>query len=286
MAEHAGARAGWGGNAEQPAHPHEHEQQQELQHRHAPARLGAPRLHLRRCDSTNARARELAIAGAPHGTLVTADEQTAGRGRQGRSWLAPAGQCLLCSLVLRGHGDHDSATPATLLPLIAGVALCDAIGAADARLKWPNDVVLPRPGATEADAGDGRDARLAKVAGVLVESRPREGWAVVGVGVNVALRIEQLPEDLRSRAATLNRPKSAVEPLLDELLSALAVRLREPAPRVLEAWRARDALRGREVAWAQGRGTAQGIDDDGRLLVRLPDASVTALSAGDVHLGS
>ena len=63
--------------------------------------LGHPRLHLRRTDSTSQRARALALAGAPHGTLVTAAEQTAGRGRQGRRWSAPAGRALLMSLVLR-----------------------------------------------------------------------------------------------------------------------------------------------------------------------------------------
>src|SRR5580693_7229710 len=82
--------------------------------------LGHPRVHLRRTDSTNERARALALAGAPHGTLVTASEQTAGRGRQGRSWSAPAGQALLMSLLLR--------SPPSLLPLIAAVAVCDVAG--------------------------------------------------------------------------------------------------------------------------------------------------------------
>ena len=100
------------------------------------ASLGHPRIHLRRTDSTNERARQLAIAGAPHGTTVTAEEQSAGRGRQGRSWLAPPGSALLCSLVLRD--------PSPLLSLIAGVAVCDVVGD-DARVKWPNDVVIERP---------------------------------------------------------------------------------------------------------------------------------------------
>ena len=104
--------------------------------------LGHPRLHLRSTDSTNDRARALAIAGAPHGTLVTASEQTAGRGRQGRRWSAPPGSSLLASLVLRD--------PPPLLPLIAAVAVCDMAGE-DARVKWPNDIVFvraPREGAT------------------------------------------------------------------------------------------------------------------------------------------
>ncbi len=235
----------------------------------ATAALGSPRLHLRRTGSTNERARALAIAGAPHGTLVTAAEQTAGRGRQGRAWAAPPASALLCSLVLRD--------PPALLSLIAGVAACDAIGER-ARVKWPNDIVV------EPDLG--------KLAGILVEGRPREGWAVLGIGVNVAVRVEELPAQARAGAATLGRPPSAVEPLLADLLGALARRIGEPSERLLGAWRARDALLGREVSWAQGppvaggrHGRAEGVDDAGRLIVRLAGGTTTALAAGEVHLG-
>ena len=134
--------------------------------------LGTPRLHLRTTDSTNERAKALA-AGAPHGLLVTAGEQTAGHGRQGRSWSAPAGEGLLMSLVL-----HDWPE---LLPLAAAVAVAQTVGDT-AAIKWPNDVL----------AGDGSRA---KVAGILVEGRPQEGWAVLGIGVNVAVR--EFPEELR-----------------------------------------------------------------------------------------
>jgi BirA family biotin operon repressor/biotin-[acetyl-CoA-carboxylase] ligase len=252
--------------------------------------LGSPRLHLRRTDSTNERARALALAGAPHGTLVTATEQTAGRGRQGRAWLAPAGSSLLCSLVLRD-------APA-LLSLASGVAVCDTIGE-HARVKWPNDVVV----------GPG----LAKLGGILIEGRPQEHWAVLGIGINVAVQVDRLPADVREHAASLELPASAVEPLLRDLLTALARRLAEPAQTLLDAWRARDALRGREISWGAhsptrpsepyarpghgrpgpsdrapapvGRGRAEGIDGDGRLLVRLHDGTMVALSAGEVHLG-
>jgi BirA family transcriptional regulator, biotin operon repressor / biotin---[acetyl-CoA-carboxylase] ligase len=226
--------------------------------------LGHPRLHLLRTDSTNERARALALAGAPSGTLVTATEQTAGRGRQGRRWSAPAGSALLMSLLLRD--------PPPLLPLLAAVAACDVTGA-ETRVKWPNDVVVVR--------GDG----LAKLAGVLIEGRPQEGWAVLGVGVNVAVRIEELPAELRDTAATLGQPPEAIEPLLGRLLAALERRLSEPAAQILDAWRARDALHERDVAWAKGRGRAAGIDGDGRLVVRLPGGGHTALDAGEVHLG-
>jgi BirA family biotin operon repressor/biotin-[acetyl-CoA-carboxylase] ligase len=224
-----------------------------------PAPLGRPRLHLRRVDSTNARARTLALAGAPHGTLVTAGEQLAGRGRQGRTWVAPAGRALLASLVLR------DVPP--LLALASALAVADVAGA-DARIKWPNDVLV-----------DGR-----KVAGILAEGRPQEGWAVLGIGVNVAVRAEDLPPELAGRAAGLGLEPAAIEPTLASLLTALEHRLREDAAATLGAYRARDALRGRAVRWDHGEGVAAGIDDDGRLLVERADGAVAALDAGEVHL--
>jgi BirA family biotin operon repressor/biotin-[acetyl-CoA-carboxylase] ligase len=257
-------------------------------HHTGAAAIGMPRVHLLRTDSTNERARALATAGAPHGTLVTADEQTAGRGRQGRSWMAPARSALLCSLVVRD--------PPPLLSLIAGVAVCDAIGPR-ARVKWPNDIVrdrhASRPPTTDGGAAAYDPPSLPKLAGILVEGRPQEGWAVLGIGVNVAVRVESLPQEVRPRAASLERPASAIEPLLAGLLAALTLRLGEPEERVLQAWRERDALLGREICWedhggegATARGRAEGIDGDGCLLVRLEDGTATALSAGEVHVAS
>jgi BirA family biotin operon repressor/biotin-[acetyl-CoA-carboxylase] ligase len=221
--------------------------------------LGRPRLHLRETGSTNDRARELATAGAPHGTLVTAAAQSAGRGRQGRQWSAPPGAALLMSLVLR------DAHP--LLPLAAAVAVARTVGD-EARIKWPNDVQL-----------SGR-----KVAGILAEGRPQEGWAVLGIGVNVAIRVEDLPAELHATAATLGRDPADVEPFLADLLAALERTLALAPADVLDAWRARDALTGREISWSGGRGTAAGIDGEGRLVVELADGGRTALDAGEVHL--
>ncbi len=235
--------------------------------------LGQPRIHLRSTDSTNDRARELALAGAPHGTLVTAAEQTAGRGRQGRRWSAPAHGALLMSLLLRWPIADRSPT---LLPLIAAIAVCDVAGE-EAQIKWPNDVVFVR----EQRGGSGT---LAKVAGILAEGRPQEGWAVLGIGVNVALRVEDLPTELHASAATLGREPRELEPTLQALLAALQRRLAEPAERTLEAWRTRDALRGRAIAWSAGEGRAEGVDGAGRLVVALAGGGRTTLDAGEVHL--
>jgi BirA family biotin operon repressor/biotin-[acetyl-CoA-carboxylase] ligase len=220
--------------------------------------LGAPRRHFRRTDSTNARLRELATQGAPHGTLVTADEQTAGRGRQGRTWTAPPYRALLLSLLIRN--------PPRLLPLAAGVAVAEVCDQG-ATLKWPNDVLI-----------DGR-----KVAGILVEGRPQEDWAILGIGLNVAIEPHQLPEELRTTAATLNQPPDQIERILTRLLGCLTEWTVATDEQILEAVRRRDALRGRPVSWTGGRGTAAGIDLHGRLVVET-NAGRTTLDSGEVHL--
>jgi BirA family biotin operon repressor/biotin-[acetyl-CoA-carboxylase] ligase len=222
--------------------------------------LGSPRLHLRSTDSTNERARELAAGGAPHGTLITATRQAAGRGRQGRTWVAPEGRALACSLLLRD--------PPRLLPLAAGVAVAAVVGP-EAHVKWPNDVLL-----------DGR-----KVAGILVEGRPQERWAVVGIGLNVAVRPEDFPPELRQRGGTLGLGPDAIEPTLDGLLEALERWVTASPEEVLDAFRARDALRGRSVRWAGGEGRGAGVDGEGRLVVETAQGQVT-LDAGEVHLAA
>jgi BirA family biotin operon repressor/biotin-[acetyl-CoA-carboxylase] ligase len=233
--------------------------------------IGAPRVHHRVANSTNQRAKELAARGAPHGTLVTADEQTAGRGRQGRAWVAPAGTALLMSLVVR---ELDGRTP--LLPLAAAVAVCEAVESlvpASCAIKWPNDVWI-----------DGR-----KVCGILVEGRPAEGWAVVGIGLNVGMASESFPPELRDTATSLLAAAGtapSVQDALDSTLAALDRRLRTPAGVLLDAWRGRDALRGRHVRWSDGQGVAAGIDDTGALLVDTDAGARVALDAGEVHLES
>lgn len=220
--------------------------------------LGSPRVHLRSTDSTNERARELAALGAPHGTVVTASRQSAGRGRQGRSWVAPDGRALLCSLVLRD--------PPRLLPLASGVAAAIVVGSA-ALVKWPNDVLL-----------DGR-----KVAGILVEGRPQEGWAVVGIGLNVAVEPEDFPPELRQTAGTLGLGPEAIEPMLDRLLEELGRWITASPEEVLDAFRVRDALLDQPVRWEGHEGRGAGVDGDGRLVVRTAQGTVT-LEAGEVHL--
>lgn len=220
--------------------------------------IGSPHVHHRLTDSTNERARGLAAAGAPHGTLVTADEQLAGRGRQGRVWTAPPRSAVLMSVVLRELTET--------LPLAAAVAVCEALPV-EAAIKWPNDIWI--------------DER--KVAGILIEARPLDGWAVLGIGLNVST--EEFPPELHATSLALAGADLSRDEALGALLRSLDVWLAAPAAEALAAWRERDALLGRTVRWENGgnEGTAAGVDSSGALIVETADGHVT-LDAGEVHL--
>jgi BirA family biotin operon repressor/biotin-[acetyl-CoA-carboxylase] ligase len=232
--------------------------------------FGRPHHHLDRTDSTNQRARELAEAGAPSGTVVTAGEQDAGRGRHGRVWTAPPGAALLYSAILR---PLDLAH--LMLPLAVPVAVCEScesLAPVECRIKWPNDVWLEER----------------KLAGILIEARPPE-WAVIGVGVNVSIAPEEFPSDLRWPAISLGHDAS-VEALREALDRALERWVEADPGDVHEEFGRRDALRGREVSWEGGpssgdrRGIAEGIDERGNLLVRDGGGELHALGSGEVSL--
>ena len=231
--------------------------------------FGHPHMHLRLTDSTNERARGLAEAGAPSGTVVTASEQSAGRGRRGRVWSAPAGKALLYSALLRPLGlEH------VLLPLVVPVAICEAIESlapVACTIKWPNDVWL--------------DER--KVAGVLIEARPPE-WAVIGIGVNVAIADDRFAEELRWSATSIGHGVG-VEPVCDAISAALGEWLDAPAGEVLAAYRERDGLHDREVSWEgagiePGTGRATGVDERGNLIVEPEAGGRLSLGSGEVSL--
>jgi BirA family transcriptional regulator, biotin operon repressor / biotin---[acetyl-CoA-carboxylase] ligase len=153
------------------------------------------------------------------------------------------------------------------------VAVCEAsesVAGVECRIKWPNDVWI-----------DGR-----KLAGILVEGRPQEGWAVLGIGLNVSTTEDEFPPDLRETATSLalsaGAPVSRDE-VLDALLHALEQRLDSPAGDILTAWRERDALHGSRVRWRDGEGTARGVSESGALIVET-DGERLELDAGEVHL--
>jgi BirA family biotin operon repressor/biotin-[acetyl-CoA-carboxylase] ligase len=243
--------------------------------------FGSPHRHFARTDSTNSRARELAEAGAPGGTVVTAGEQSEGRGRRGRVWTAAAGKGLLYTAILRPLDERH-----LLLPLSVPIAVCEAAEAlrpdAACAIKWPNDVWLEER----------------KLAGILIEARPQDGWAVIGVGLNLSVAPEEFPDELRWPAVSLGAGDmrfagaAGREEARRALDAALGRWVEESEEAILAEWRTRDALRGREIAWecpgedGEGvrYGVADGVDERGNLLVVTAGGDRVALGAGEVHL--
>jgi BirA family transcriptional regulator, biotin operon repressor / biotin---[acetyl-CoA-carboxylase] ligase len=239
--------------------------------------IGNPHRHYRRTDSTNERAKELAISGAPGGLAVTASEQTAGRGRRGHAWFGPPGSSLLYSALLRPFAAEE----APLLPLAIPLAVCEAaeaVAPVRCQVKWPNDVWV--------------DER--KVAGILVEARPDEGWAVIGVGLNVAIPRDDFPPELRQTAGSLLPTEAegglppggapGVRHALDALNEALGRWVEASGDEILSSYRARDALCGKRISWEEGEGVAAEIDEHGHLVVEKNSGERVALGAGEVHL--
>jgi BirA family transcriptional regulator, biotin operon repressor / biotin---[acetyl-CoA-carboxylase] ligase len=226
--------------------------------------FGEPHIHYMVCDSTNDRARRLAATGFPSGTIVTADAQRSGRGRSGRSWEAKAGKAVLYSALLRPLAPNHR-----LLPLAVPIAVAEAaeaVAKVKCEVKWPNDVWI-----------DGR-----KVAGVLIEARPEDGWAVIGVGINVATEPSEFPSALQATATSLGSDVTVAE-TIEALNERLGHWVAAEESEVLEAFRERDALRGRGISWDDGEGTAEGVDEQGNLVVAT-DSGEVSLGAGEVHL--
>jgi BirA family transcriptional regulator, biotin operon repressor / biotin---[acetyl-CoA-carboxylase] ligase len=206
--------------------------------------------------STLDEAHALAADGAPAGTLVLADRQTAGRGRSGRRWASPSGSGLWLSLVERPSDPAAVEVLSLRLGLRAARAL-DPFAEASVHVKWPNDLYL-----------DGR-----KLAGILVEARwraARPDWVAVGFGLNVSP-----PADVPAAAGL--RPGSARVEVLQALIPALrdATCERGPlGPDELRAFAERDVAFGRACV-APAEGTVRGITSGGELIVETPEGSAT-----------
>jgi BirA family biotin operon repressor/biotin-[acetyl-CoA-carboxylase] ligase len=237
--------------------------------------IGDPLIYRPEVDSTNALAAALVPDRAPAGAVIVADHQTAGRGRLGRRWLAPAASSLTFTVVVA------SLDAAWAVPMATGVAIVDALADAGiaAALKWPNDLLI---------AGK-------KCAGILIETKQAHAsaWLLVGIGVNVRTVDPSLP-DATFLDAHLIAP-IAREDLLLALLDRLELwygrAVRQP-DEVRATWRARLATLGAHVTLhAPGgrlEGLAEDVEPDGALVLRLPDGSRRAVHAGDVtmaHLG-
>jgi BirA family transcriptional regulator, biotin operon repressor / biotin---[acetyl-CoA-carboxylase] ligase len=231
--------------------------------------------------STNDLVADLARAGAPEGTVLLTEHQGAGRGRLDRTWITPARAALTLSALLRPAKVPASHWP--WLPLLTGVAVADSLrrtAEVDAQLKWPNDVLIAER----------------KVAGILVErvETSRGPAAVVGIGVNVSTRHDELPVASATSLALEHAATTDRSVLVRSLLRILAAlyadwagRGGDPAGGLADAYARRCSTLGRvvRVELPTGQpvvGLAREVDAAGRLVVAAADGTLTALSAGDV----
>ncbi len=230
---------------------------------------------LERIDSTNDEAKRAAAAGAGHGTVVWATEQTAGRGRRGRLWVSPPGN-LHCSFLLH-PGDQVAAAPQ--LAFVAAIALHDALAelvpTGGFQVKWPNDLL----------AG-GR-----KIAGMLLEPAPP--WIILGVGVDISVAPDPAlyPTTCLRRLGSGAESFDVLEGFCRHLLPWYERWRQEGFQPIRQAWLARAAGVGGPVTVRLADGTAFdgrfiGLDEGGALLVETTDRKSRAILAGDVFFGS
>lgn len=250
----------------------------------APASRESARWTVRRfaeLDSTNRWVLDEARAGAADGLVAVADHQTAGRGRRGRTWVAPPGASLLVSVLVRPTPARPvDTTTAQVLTMAAGCALADAVLAAagvTAMLKWPNDLVV----------GDKKLAGLLAEADVSAAGEVRA--VVIGAGCNVDW--PAVPDELAGIATACNLEAGRAvgrDRVLDGFLDGLGARL-DTLDAVADEYRARLSTIGRRVRADLGgevvEGTATGVDAVGALLVTPDDGPPITVTAGDVvHL--
>ena len=242
--------------------------------------IGRPVLHHAEAHSTNAIALELAQQGAAEGTVVIAEQQTAGKGRLGRTWISPRGN-LYFSVILR---PAVAMRKAPLVSLMGAVAVASAVRerlGLTAGIKWPNDILI-----------EGK-----KFSGILTEmsAEPdRVRHLVLGIGVNVNMDLDGLPPEVRRQATSLaaeaGTPVDRTR-LFADLLESLDLwyeRFLAREGAALDAWRELNVTLGRTVSVAGPDGTIQGlardVDGEGRMLVVLSDGTTRSVASGDVTI--
>lgn len=247
-----------------------------LRRERAGARIGHTIDYFESIGSTNDRARDLAAGGAPEGVVVIAEMQTRGRGRLGRRWESPAYRNLYMSVLLR-----PSITPESVpsIGLTAGLATAETVArwAPQARIKWPNDVLL-----------DGR-----KTAGILTEAHDGTAAVVAGIGVNLNMTADELPEELRDKATslaavtgrTVDRTAFTLA-LLSQLEECYGLLCNTGFAALRQRWEDLSCLNGRHIrvsgAGTEQEGTVIGLDADGTLLLRSAGGEEVRVVAGDV----
>lgn len=232
--------------------------------------------------STNDTARQMAAAGAPSGTSVLAGLQTNGHGRSGRSFCSPAGMGVYLSCILR-----PNCQPTQLMHLTCAAAVAAAEAVQDTSgilpgIKWTNDLVIGKH----------------KLGGILTSLQidPATGLvssAIIGIGINCLQKEADFPPEIRDIACSISMHSKKADPAA--LAAALICRLEAmdktlltDKGAIMDAYRTNCITLGREVSWQAGdtllHGTAMDLDDDGGLILHLPDGSIQTAAFGEVSI--
>jgi len=233
-------------------------------------------------DSTNNKCHELAKEGAPHGTLVVAEEQVGGKGRLGRVWFSPKGKNIIMSLILRPNLEIQRCPQLTLLTAVAIVEVLQEDYGIDAHIKWPNDVLI----------------KGKKICGILTElnaEADRINWVIIGVGINVNVEEEDFPPQVLEVATSLRLEKGEKlyrVPLMQKILKRMEELYElyegEGFLPIKNRWEKQAITIGKTVTIRTLQetftGKAEGINDSGVLLVRKPDGTLKQVYSADVEI--
>jgi BirA family biotin operon repressor/biotin-[acetyl-CoA-carboxylase] ligase len=256
-----------------------------------PKIIGSDILFFESIDSTNITAMKLAEKGCAQGTVIIADGQTQGKGRLGRTWLSPKGKNLYMSIILRPEIPLRDATVLTLMSAVACASAIKRLFPIPVSIKWPNDIM----------------ASDKKLGGILTEIKAdidRILYAVIGIGINVNFDIADMPDEIKTTATSIkieqkgrraevqnssdfSRTLVAIE-IIKELDRWYSILLNSGKNPIIENWLRLSSTIGRTVRVTVRdnvfTGVAELIDDEGMLILKLPDNSFKKISAGDVSI--
>ena len=244
--------------------------------------IGHEILFFESVSSTNTVAMEMAAQGCAEGTIVMAETQTAGKGRLGRSWISPAGKNLYMSIVLRPAMSPRDATALTLLSAVACASAIRSSSSVAVTIKWPNDIIVGN----------------LKLGGILTEIKAdidRITHAVVGIGINVNLTIADMSDRIKAIATSVidqtGEPSSRTElagEVIKEFDKWYGLLMTKGKQVIIDEWLALSSTIGKHVLVSSGKvhleGSAEGIDDEGLLILKLADGTYRKVSAGDVTI--
>ncbi len=235
-------------------------------------------------DSTNSVLKQLAAEGAPEGTIVVAESQTGGRGRLGRSWVAPSGTGIWLSLLLKPKLHPGEVQTLTLAASVAVCRALEHLNISGLGIKWPNDVLIGRK----------------KVCGILTElsaEAERIAWVILGIGLNVNHLEQDFSDEIASIATSLRLNTEDREPLDRSMLAAGLINaleevyedyLKDGASRMIDEWKNRSVTLGKKVRLISHDGSqevlVQDITQDGKLVVKQEDGQSLEVLSGEISL--